>query len=86
MPLQAHSFHHNVVPHYGSHHEVILGGHSWLISLLILGHMVAVMAFWTWLFIKQGASGKKRRRLRKAPEMHVNYAYTDGPSEKDCLA
>lgn len=52
-----------------------------MVSLLILGHMVAVMSFWTWLFLKQGKSRKKRKRLKKAPEVHLKYAYTDGPIE-----
>ncbi len=66
--------------------QIMLGGHSWLISLLILGHMLAVMAFWIWLFYKQGSSGKKRKSRRKAPEMHIKYAFAESAGSKGCLA
>mmetsp|Transcript_2144 Transcript_2144/g.6401 ORF Transcript_2144/g.6401 Transcript_2144/m.6401 type:complete len:87 (-) Transcript_2144:341-601(-) len=85
MPQQAHSFHHHVVPHHGVHHEVILGGHSWLISVLILGHMMAVMAFWLWLFLRQGAPVKKRKSRKMAPEAHIKYAFAESSGSKGRL-
>jgi len=72
----AHTFHRHVVPHHGP--EILLGGHSWLISALVLVHMLLVVLFWLWLFWKSRMTGKARRKPRQKPtEMHVSYAWTE---------
>jgi hypothetical protein len=66
----------HVVPHHGP--EILLGGHSWLISALVLVHMLLVVMFWLWLFWKSRMTGKTRRKPRQKPtEMHVSYAWTE---------
>jgi hypothetical protein len=77
----AHTFHRHVVPHHGP--EILLGGHSWLISALVLGHMIAVMIFWLWLFWKSRQTTKGRRQTRQTPKpMHISYGWVQ-EKEKD---
>lgn len=62
-----------------------MGGHSWLISALVLIHMMLVVLFWLWLFYRQTRNnGKGRRHPRqKATEMHIRYGWTeDGEKER----